>query len=412
MDNKSINKSQDTLILKNIQEIGKWINYLGDYRYFELAEPIKDQQKKILVQKGKVLRKSIYDNLQSRKISELPSAFVFKYSKELIEQCKKKVSKALYKCLEPGQFHIAPQLMKITKKNYTKVGDILFENKNLLDLFVMLDMESDPLLQHLGEIAIVCTGITDLFCIVKEKSSAGSEMLKSAFLAGLLHDLSLKGHHNYLSDDLQNFKENGHAEKSKTYVEQNFEDITSIIPKIIGLHHRTRPIWDTDEEILLTKDRILSECLCFSEYLFIQFRMPSLLKEQKIEVENALEKIFFNIGQTIGQGYYHRTFLKLIAKIQEKFASIMKYGLEIGELEKKCQFRRSAVSYPIPKCTQILCRKKIEDCDQISLSFSINIVTSTKTMGWIGADLLPGKYPKCKLSENLPKHPEELDGIS
>jgi hypothetical protein len=408
---QTISKSdKKSFVLKNLQEIGEWINYLGDSQCMELAEPIYDGQKKILVQKDSILKENIYKSLQSRKTSEFINGFVFKYNKNFKDRCKKKVSKKLYVCLDAKCYHIAPQFMIFSKSDYTIIGDILFENRELLAHYVKLDMLNDPILPHLGEIALVCTGFTELFLNRIKRTSEKKEILKLAFACGLLHDISLQDDSDFLANDLEKCKDNNHETNSRFFITQNFKNLDPLVGNIVGEHHRDKPKWLKDENTtLFSKEMIVSECLNFSEYLFSQIRRPYLLNEKKLKISKTIQKIFFNVGQTFGKGFFHPFLFEIMGVLQKKFLNIMKFGEDIGNLEAQCPFKDSAVAYPAPRCTQILCKNKKYECKLVSATQPIDIIAATKTMGWAGMDLNKGKYPKCKLSQRLPTPPKELE---
>jgi hypothetical protein len=410
---QTIEKPKEKIFtIDNLHEIGKWINYLGDTQCIEFAEPIYDQQGKILVQKDSILKENIYKSLQSRKSSEFKNRFVFKYNKKFMEKCKNKISNSLYVCLDAKRYHIAPQFMIFSKNDYTQIGDILFENRELLDHFIKLDMDGDPILPHLGEIALVCTGFTDLFLEKAKRTSEKKEILKLAFACGLLHDISLQGDFNFLYNDLENYKNSDHEVKSQLLINQTFKNLDPLVGKIIRHHHRETPIYPNDDKVHFTKEMVISECLNFSEYLFSQIRMPYLLNKKNLKISSTIQKIFFNVGQIFGKGFFHPFLFEILAILQKKFLNVMKFGEDIGNLEACCIFKDSAVAYPSPRCTQILCKDKKYNCKLVSATQPIDIIAATKTMGWAGMDLSKGKYPKCKLSKKLPPPPKELDGIS
>jgi hypothetical protein len=89
----------------------------------------------------------------------------------------------------------------------------------------------------------------------------------------------------------------------------------------------------------------------------------------------------------------------------------MKFGQDIGKLEAKCLYKKDAIAYPVPLCTQILCKNKRYDCKWVVAVRPVNIVHFSKIFGRAGDSLAVGIYPKCKLSEDLPVPPKELSGL-
>lgn len=402
-------KKQRLLVLDSLEDVGNWINYLGGFEYLEVAEPITDNDQKVLVQKNSFLRKGSFENLKGRNPSEISPNFSFKYNNVFRNRCKKILSKSLYICLEPKRYHIASLILKGARENISQIGESAFENEELLDLFVSMDQDHEPILPHLGEVALVLTGLVEQFLIREKRDEGVKKSLKMAFTVGLLHDISLKDDTDFLVNDLEKAKESEHEKKSRAFILEHLKGLDPKIARIVSEHHRDRAEWAENKETHISFEDTISECLIFTEYLFMQIRTSYLMKKE--DRKNLLEKIFFNVGHSFGLGYFHPNLFEIMAHYQESFQRVMKFGEEIGNLEKKCILKASAVAYPVPLCTQMLCKDKRYDCKLVISSRPINVIHQTKLIGRAEKQIFAGSYPKCRLSEYLPKAPKEISGL-
>jgi hypothetical protein len=400
-------KKEAPVEFSTLQDVGEFINYIGNPTLLEFADPIKDRDGRVLVQVDSRLRESIFSNLQTRKASELPSLFRFNYTKDLSGKLKSLVSDSLFVCLKQDQYHIAPDLLRLSKINFLSLVSAVLDNRTVLDKLTMMNISNDLLLRHLGEAALLSGGIAERLCRagnVREEDYPA--IVKLSLTAGLLHDISLADNDNFILDDIENAIDSRHEAKSVEFIKKHLKDIDHAVIKAVGSHHRTSAIYANGDVPILTDEIIVSESLNFAEFFFgqirsaYQFRISSQIK--------IIDRIFFTIGQAIGIGYFNPAIFKIMGDLQTRFKSILNYGQEIADLEKQCLFGTSAVAYPTPRCSQVLCVDKRMDCKFIQQNYPIRVVQSARHLGRTWRKLSVGDYPKCVLSGRLPEPPEEI----
>lgn len=410
-EDKRKKKHEEIIIFSSLAEIGELINFVEDPTVLEFARAVLDPSENVLVQKNTSLRVSIFKNLKMRKPGELPPSFVFKYSTPLKNKFKELVRNMLFVCLKPNRFHIAQQLMKLATLKYIALVNAILDNRALLEKLVEMSKANDPLISHMGETAILSAAIADHLCVqMKVETKDHYTLTKQAITAGLLHDISLADDAEFLLNDLEAAKDSKHEGKSAAFIKENFPGLNPRIVQSIANHHRLEPIYEGNKEIPLSHDLIVSESICFAEFFFVQLRSLYQFRAQK--GENVMDKAFFQMGQAIASGFFHPKVFHIISSLQDKFRAILKYGHEIGLLEKKCLHGGYAIAYPTPRCAQILCSERKYDCEYIKSEYPIQVVQPMESFGRAWKSLQVGEYPKCKLTEELPAPPEEIISMS
>lgn len=402
---------QETIEFRTLLEIGGFINYIGDPTLLEFMEPIKDKNDQVLIQKNTTLRQKLFENLLMRKTSDLPEKFVFKYSKGLKERLKALVARPLFISLTKEQYHIAPALLKITDMDHSVIYGAVMENRSMLDRFVALHREKNPLLPHLGETAMLCGVITENLCrhLREIEPRRYYAAVRMAFQAGLLHDIALAEDDNFLMDDIENAKESGHEKKSAEIIRGEMQGIDPVVIEAVAAHHREEAPYSKSHSPQLSVQQVIRESLSFAEFFYCQFR--SIYQYRNITKESYIGQMFYTIGEAFSFGLFHPAISQIISRVRESLKAIMFYGIEIGKIERACIYIDSALAYPAPRCTQVLCKNRVMNCELIQPNFPINVVQPTRYFGTRWDMLRPGNYPKCQLTDKLPDPPEEIQKL-
>ena len=87
--------------------------------------------------------------------------------------------------------------------DYRVIAKGILKKREVLDILVAMDKDNDPLLEHLGEMAITTAAFADRFWHKSRTEDSFHNVIKLAFACGLLHDISLKGDSEYLEKDFQ-----------------------------------------------------------------------------------------------------------------------------------------------------------------------------------------------------------------
>lgn len=397
-------KTEEVLEFQTTAEMGAFVNYIEDPVLLEFARAVKSKSDEVLIQKGTALRVSLFKTLKNRS-DQIKESFQFKYTKNLKDRLKKNLWRHLFECLEPGRYHISRQLNQVGELDYEKMTSIALDKIPLLELFTRMHRDQDPILPHLGETALMAAGIAEHICNLENPRDQRSEIVKKALLAGLLHDVALSGADDWLEKDTLEPHQNGHTTASVRNILRELPDLEDDVVQAIQEHHRAVPIWKDAANFTLDTSGIIRESLVFSEFFLGRINH---LKASRQTAEEAMEKLFFEIGQAIDKGFFHSRIMTIMGTLQERFKSILEFGHAVSRVESQCLFGDSAVAYPSPRCTQMLCLGKHYECEKMGKGTTIEIIHGTSNMGWIGDKIKPDSYPKCKLVELLPDLPESL----
>lgn len=384
----------------SFREFIKFAEYVGDSVQMEFAAPVNDMAGAVLVQKGLHFRQSMLKSLwQFFNAGNLNEKIVIADTKQLHNALRDRLCHTLFRCLESDRFHVAQALVDSSQINIKAVLANLVQRRELLPVFLRLDQLQDPLLPHLGEVALVAGGLAEQFCRAMGSGKATREVVRAAILSGLLHDLALADDDDFLMHDIEKIRESDHARKSADQVKSLLPVTGAEIAAIIEQHHREQNPYALARDMVLEPKEIAAEALALSEYIFVQLRS----QYRKDEKMNSAELLFYELGRAFGQGKFHPQFKKIAARLWAQLFATLWYGYEIGLVESRCPHRPSAIAYPTPRCTQVMCHDGISSCENYDAHFPLQILQATRFPGKPGFFINPGSYAKCKLAAALPK---------
>ena len=84
-----------------------------------------------------------------------------------------------------------------------------------------------------------------------------------------------------------------------------------------------------------------------------------------------------------------------------QYEKVIKRIRKIAKIENLCIHPPSAWAYPKPKAAQVLCKNNHHTCPHYVSGWNISVVSTQEAIGYIGTNLKPGSYPKCRLEKDL-----------
>ncbi|MBX3720236.1 MAG: HD domain-containing protein [Turneriella sp.] len=389
------------------REFLKFVEYVGEAAPVELAEPIQDTAGAMLVQKANHVRESLIKNLwKFFNAGNLNENISVAGTKALRTALRDKICHSLFKCLEPGRFHVAQALVDASQVNLRAMVAGIVERKDTLPLFLKLDQMEDPILPHLGEVAITAGGLAEQYVKSSQIGASARESIRHAVFAGLFHDIALADDADFLLKDIEQAAQSGHIEQSARFVRENLPELNPVIAQLIEHHHRDSNRYDPDVDTQIKGEQVSEEALALAEFILIQLR-SQYKKEEGMTVP---EMLFYGLGRAFGQGRFHPRFRSIASSLWENLYTTLHYGYEIGLVENRCPFKPSAVAYPTPRCTQIMCHQRVRQCEHYDDQFALEILNATRFPGRPGIIINPGKYGKCKLAQFLPREEDMKKG--
>lgn len=389
------------------REFLKFVEYAGDGLQLEFAAPILDSAGAVLVQKGLHCRPGLIKSLwQFFNQGNLNENILIADTKQLHAALRDKICRQLFRCLDPGRFHVAQALADASLVNIKAVTANIIQRHDVLPVFLKLDQMQDPILPHLGEVALVAGGFAEQYCRAASNGRATREIVRTAIFAGLLHDIALADDDDFLAKDIERIRESNHAKQSADLAAQLIPGIAATMTDIIEHHHRENTPFDPEGDYPLPGQNIAGEALALSEYIFVQLRS----QYRKDEAMNSAELLFYDLGRAFGQGRFHPQFRNITSRLWENLFATLYYGYEIGQVESRCPHKPSAIAYPTPRCTQIMCHAHVTTCANYDSHLPLEILQATRFPGRPGIMIEPGKYAKCKLAAELPKEISRRSG--
>lgn len=382
------------------REFLKFVEYAGEGLQMEFAAPILDSAGAVLVQKGLHCRPGLIKSLwQFFNQGNLNENFIIADTKQLHSALRDKICRQLFRCLDPGRFHVAQALADASFVNIKAVTANIIQRQDVLPVFMKLDQMEAPVLPHLGEVALVAGGLAEQYCRAATNGKATRETVRTAIFAGLLHDIALADDDDFLAKDIEKIKESNHAKLSADLAKTMIPGLPASVTDIIEHHHRENTPFDAESPNPIPLQNVAGEALALSEYIFVQLRS----QYRKDESMNSAELLFYDLGRAFGQGKFHPQFRNITSRLWENLFATLYYGFEIGRVESRCPFKPSAIAYPTPRCTQIMCHAHVSTCANYDSHLPLEILQATRFPGRAGVMIEPGKYGKCRLAAELPK---------
>lgn len=384
----------------SFREFLRFVEYIGEAAPIEFGAPILDTTGATLIQKSVHYRPGIINNLwKFFNQGSLNENISVRGTHTLRAAIGQKICRSLLKCLEPGKFHVAHALVDASKINIRAMLIRLVERPDLLPLFMKLDQVGDPILPHLGEVAVVAGGFAEQYLDISGNEKQARETIRNAIFAGLLHDLALADDDDFLLKDIEQARESGHAEKSVELIRKLIPGIDADVTDIVEHHHREGTIYNPDGASKISAHNVALEAVALAEHIFVQLRS----QYRKDEVMNSAELLFYDLGRAFGQGRFHPQFRKIASRLWESLYATLYFGFQTGLVENRCPHKPSAIAYPSPRCTQIMCHNNVIKCENYLGQFPLEIMQSMRHPGRPGSVIQPGKYAKCKLASELPR---------
>lgn len=389
-----------TFQFTSFREFLQFVAYVGDDVQMEFAEPVLDAAGAALVQKGVHMRATLQKSLQQFfDRGNLNENILIADTATLHNALRDRVCRTLLRCLEPGRFHVAQALADASQINIRGMLASVVGRRDILPVVLKLDKSEDPILPHLGEVALVAAGLAEQYCKHAGSGTLTREIVRNAMIGGLLHDIALADDDDFLLNDIEKISESAHAGRSAALTRQLVPDLPAEVTDIIEHHHRTSAPYEPETDSQLSAQAIAGEALALAEYIFVQLRS----QYKKDEKMNSAELLFYDLGRAFGQGRFHPQFKKIAARLWEKLFATLHYGYEIGVVENRCPKKPSAIAYPTPRCTQIMCHRHVTACEHYDSQFPLEVLQATRFPGRPGVMIDPGKYGKCRLAAALPK---------
>ena len=390
--------------------------FLSEYKLsgaVKLSEPLMDNKGNILIKENLYVKDSAITKLESMDGQYKPD-FKVLITSELLKSIRTHIGNKIANRLDETKNEFLIELYKNTTHNYKGYIQHSIQSKTLALSMLKLEQTRPRFFTHASEFALLCLGI------LIQKSYRIRFIHRYAFLAGLLADISLAGSDKWQQPITSESEKRSIAQKGSELAEKmrTPPEVTEAI-----LNHPVQVLpFPTDPKAPLGSagedDNILEEFIDADEPFDAEMKVDekaAMIITEALKIarfindstllisdkEHYAEELVYRVAYNAAKGYFHNELINPILKRFKQYEENVKRLIKIAEIERQCIHPPSAWAYPKPKATQIVCQNRIMNCPKIISGWDINIISSPDAVGWIGASLEPGDYPKCKLESLL-----------
>jgi hypothetical protein len=385
----------DHFQFSDIFEISIFGKFLERVDVLCLKNEIKNDHGVVLVQAEKTLTDNLIRNLQSRTdLTKEP--YCLTNSENLKMAIVNKIAKEFQKRLDLSDYSFCSFLL------YNKTIDIRriirgsLNNPFFLGFITDLFINNYHITDHLIEISLISIG---LLINVNDKSITYTDLIK-LFQASILHDYKLVNNKHWEMEDIFNENIFHDRESAMAISDKNFApEVSEIILSSNKLQNKYSST-NNDKWYNLIIELEIAILNLAEYYTFIK-----RLKEN----ESEMKLVLYQLSLIAEKGFFPKQLLASFEIHFANYASIFKYGEQIGKIEKMCIMNVSlAAAYPKPKSTQLLCKNSSIPCEFRIYSQPLKVISEKKLGQNITEVLISGWYDKCKFGSFLPNPPKEI----
>lgn len=403
----------ESITVKSIHALKSLNNELELGTDLKFEQPIVDKNEKVLIKEHIPVKEKVIQQLEEMEGSYKP-VFTIKITKDILLKIRNFLTKEIVDLLKRPENDFINSLFEDSNQKYKAYILHSLNSAKLIPALYNFHVIKRDFFNHIAALGLLSLGISI------QHSSHIKLIHRYAFLAGLVCDLIYSGSDAWKQPvtDYETQKKRAHkASDFAAHLEMAGEIIVAIqrYPVKSGEPVTNQEIKfdddllfgnDTESENETPTDSKTAQDEVATGMLIEIIKLAKFIQTttQTIDKESHFaEELVYIIAYNSSKGYFHNDLINSIIKIFKDFKENALNLIEIGHLEAKCIHGDQALAYAKPKPTQVLCLAKDFDCPNVITGWDINIISATKTYGWLGAVVDTGSYPKCLLEKDLPK---------
>ncbi|MBP7281352.1 MAG: hypothetical protein KBA66_07245 [Leptospiraceae bacterium] len=408
--------TKDGIEFSELKEFTKFIINLDLLGTIQLREALTDKKGNILIKELVYIRDSSLKKLESMSDQYTPS-FKVQTNSELIGKIRKKLSLEVVPIIDETEKSFISILFNqnaSTVKNTENLISNAFYSDNLVLTLYEIMVEDKDFFQHIIKMGLLCLGT------VIQKSYTIKLIHRNAFLTGLAADLILfKTNYwkNSNLDDLLLLDLMKLNLKIATNIGLPDEVIYAVQNHIIrGLYVvetpdpidfevlKQNPFLQispgektsnaADNEYYEETIKILTEALKITRFI-------SEANKSIDESDDIVQKLITMFAYNVEKKNFDQEIANPMIDCFRQYEKVIKRIRKIAKIENLCIHPPSAWAYPKPKAAQVLCKNNHHTCPHYVSGWNISVVSTQEAIGYIGTNLKPGSYPKCRLEKDL-----------
>jgi hypothetical protein len=410
--------SSEGIEFNELKEFSKFISSLDLLGTIQLREALTDKKGNILIKELVYIRESSIKKLESIADQYTPS-FKIKTTPELTAKIRKALANAVIPIVNETEKSFISILFNTNSSTLQNVENLI-NNAFYTDMLVLalyeIMIEQNEFFQHIMRMGLICLGT------VIQKSYAIKLIHRNAFLTGLCADIILFKTNYWKNSNLDDMlmveliklniqiAENLGMSEEIIYAIQNhiirglyvvelpepmdFELIKQNQFLKISSNEKEKNISAADNEYYEETIKILTEALKITRFI-------SEANKKMNDSEDIVQRLITMFAYNVEKKNFDAEIADPMIDCFRQYEKIIKRMRKIAKLENLCLHPPSAWAYPKPKAVQILCKNNHHTCLHYISGWNINVITAQEAIGYIGTNLKPGSYPKCRLEQQL-----------
>jgi len=388
---------EDHFEAQDINDIILFAKFLERYDTLSLKNEVKTEQGNILIQSERNLTENLVKNLITR-TDLAKDVFIINNNENLKMAIVNRISKEFDRKMDLSDYSFCSFLVQKSPLDFRRILRGSVNNNYFLGFMTNLIMNNYDITNHIIEIALMSIGLLNN---TKDPNIDYSDLIK-LFQASILHDCTIVMNKQWKDEDTFQV-ENSHDRDSAMAISD--KKFAPEVAEIILAHNKLQNKYSgrNEEKWYNNKLELLISILNLSEYYTYIKRI------RQSENDNEMTTVLYQLSLITEKGFFPRQLLGLFEVHFSNFASIFKYGQQIGKVEKMCVLKTSLASaYPKPKSTQVLCKNNTQPCEYRISSQPLKVVSEKKIGANITEVLNSGWYEKCKFGVHLPEPPAKI----
>lgn len=410
--------SSEGIEFNELKKFSKFVSDLELLGTVQLRDALTDKKGNILIKDLVYVRESSIKKLESIADQYTPS-FKIKTTPELISKIRKSLANSIIPVVNETEKSFISILFNNNTSSLQNVENLI-NNAFYTDMLVLalyeIMTEDNEFFQHIVRMGLICLGT------VIQKSYAIKLIHRNAFLTGLCADLVLYKTNFWKNANLDdmlmveltklNIQIAGNLGMSEEiiYAIQNhivrglyniempepmdFELLKQNPFLSITSDEKEKNISAADNEYYEDTIKILTESLKITRFI-------SEANKKLDDSEDIVQRLITMFAYNVEKKNFDAEIADPMIDCFRQYEKIIKRMRKIAKLENLCLHPPSAWAYPKPKAVQILCKNSHHTCVHYISGWNINVITAQEAIGYIGTNLKPGSYPKCRLEQQL-----------
>lgn len=408
--------TKEGIEFSELKEFSKFIVNLDLLGTIQLREALKDKKGNILIKELVYIRDSSLKKLESMTDQYTPS-FKIQTNSELISKIRKKLSLEVVPIIDETEKSFISILFNqnaSTVKNTENLISNAFYSDNLVLTLYEIMVEDKDFFQHIIKMGLLCLGT------VIQKSYTIKLIHRNAFLTGLAADLILFKTNYWKNSNLDDlllldlmklnltiatniglpdeviYALQNHIIRG-LYVVETPDPLDFDVLKqnpFLQISPPEKTSNTADNEYYEETTKILTEALKITRFI-------SEANKSIDESEDIVQKLITMFAYNVEKKNFDQEIANPMIDCFRQYEKVIKRIRKIAKIENLCLHPPSAWAYPKPKAAQVLCKNNHHTCPHYVSGWNISVVSTQEAIGYIGTNLKPGSYPKCRLEKDL-----------